>query len=210
MSKKETADKKKKSRKRELTEWGVIIFIAGALYLSGYHTEVIGKLQSLLLYTGLLEPDTEEAASPNVANYQMPLISAEGEALSLGDFQGKTIFMNFWATWCPPCIAEMPNIQKLYESTANDSLVFVMISLDEDPQTAKDFIIRKEYTLPIYFLNGYRPAVYNSTVVPTTYVISPTGDILLEHQGMANYNTDKFKKFLQKAGQLNGRESPEY
>src|SRR5690554_1081167 len=121
-------EKKKKSWKRELAEWGVFLAIIGGLYLSGYHTEVIGRLQSVLLFTGLMQPDTQELVeNPDDAYFNMPLVSLDGESGSLADFKGNTIFMNFWATWCPPCIAEMPNIQDLYDDVAADSSIrFVM------------------------------------------------------------------------------------
>jgi thiol-disulfide isomerase/thioredoxin len=166
------------------------------LYGTGYHTEVIGKLQSVLLYTGLFQPDTKESIiHGNRADFNMPLLTIEGERTSLKAFEGKTIFINFWATWCPPCIAEMPNIQQLYDDINDENIVFVMASLDQQPQKAWDFVQRKEFTFPVYSVIS-KPPVYNSSVIPTTYVISPQGDIMMQHQGMANYNTDDFKAFL--------------
>ncbi len=187
---------KSSSLKKELYQWGIFAAIAGILYFTGYHTEVIGRLQSVLLYTGLMQPDTEVSASSREAYYNMPLVSLDGDRTSLEAFKGKTIFLNFWATWCPPCIAEMPNIQNLYETIDSDQIVFVMVSLDEDPQRAQDFISRKAFTFPVYTLAGNKPNIYNSTVVPTTYVISPEGEIVVEHRGMAKYDTDEFRSFL--------------
>ena len=104
--------------------------------------------------------------------------------------------MNMWATWCPPCIAEMPDIHELYKDVASEDIVFVMLSLDDDPQKAKDFIAQKKYTFPVYFLNSPLPKVYSSNSIPTTYVISPEGKIVSKNYGMANYNNSSFKKFL--------------
>lgn len=170
--------------------------IGAGLYATGYHTEVIGKMQSVLLYTGILQPDTNESIlHGSRADYNMSLLTLDGDRTSLSEFEGKTIFMNLWATWCPPCIAEMPNIQRLYDEVGNEDIVFVMASLDQDPQKARDFIERKGFTFPVYSILT-KPRVYDSSVVPTTYVISPTGDIVLEHRGMAKYDTDDFKQFL--------------
>ncbi len=144
-----------------------------------------------------MTPDTELPENQyRTANYNLPLLSLDGDESKLEEFEGKTIFLNFWATWCPPCIAEMPNIQALYESIENDSIQFVMVSLDKDHQKARNYLERKEYTFPVYFLNGRKPGTYNSTVVPTTYVISPDGKIVTERRGMADYNTSGFKEFL--------------
>ena len=195
--KNESSEKKKKSVRRELIEWGVLLSTIALLYFSGLHVPVVGNLQRVLLWTGLMTPDTEQGQiDARSANYNLPLLSLDDDAFKLERFKGKTIFLNFWATWCPPCIAEMPNIQSLYEDVQSDSIQFVMVSLDEDHQKARDYLSRKEYTFPVYFLNGRKTGTYNSTVVPTTYVISPDGDIVTERRGMANYNTSTFKKFL--------------
>ena len=193
----EKVNNKRSQWKKEVTQWVFIFLIGAALYASGYHTEVIGRIQSVLLYTGVLQPDTDESIMHGRrAEYNMPLLTVEGEQIYLSEFEGKTIFMNLWATWCPPCIAEMPNIQRLFDDIKdNNDIVFVMASLDQDPQKAWDFVERKEFTFPVYSVIA-KPRVYDSSVVPTTYVVSPQGDIVMEHQGMAKYDTDEFKAFL--------------
>ena len=193
----EKVNNKRSQWKKEITQWVFIFLIGAALYASGYHTEVIGRIQSVLLYTGVLQPDTDESIMHGRrADYNMPLLTVEGEQIYLSEFEGKTIFMNLWATWCPPCIAEMPNIQRLFDDIKdNNDIVFVMASLDQDPQKAWDFVNRKEFTFPVYSVIA-KPRVYDSSVVPTTYVISPQGNIVMEHQGMAKYDTDEFKDFL--------------
>ncbi len=192
-------EKKKSGRiKREVIEIAVFLSIAGFLYAMGWHTEVIGTLQRGILATGIFRPDVSVDESEFVkAEFNMPLITLNGDRTNLREYEGKTIFLNFWATWCPPCIAEMPNIQKLYEDFQDsEDIVFVMLSLDEDPEKARAFMERKEFSMPVYFLAGRQPGVYNSTVVPTTYVISPEGYIVTEKRGMANYNTVSFREFL--------------
>lgn len=195
----EYQEKKKGGRlKREVVEIAVFLSIAGFLYTMGWHTEVIGTLQRGILATGIFRPDVSVEETDFIkAEFNMPLITLAGNRTNLRDFEGKTIFLNFWATWCPPCIAEMPNIQKLYTDFQDaEDIVFVMLSLDEDPEKARAFMERKEFTMPVYFLAGRQPGVYNSTVVPTTYVISPDGYIVTEKRGMANYNTTSFREFL--------------
>jgi len=195
---KQTPSKNKsKTFRRELIEWGVMLGSIAVIYFSGLHVPIIGNLQRALLWTGLMTPDTElEEGDIRKANYNVPLISMTGDQFSMSDFKGTTIFLNFWATWCPPCIAEMPNIQSLYEDVKSDSIQFVMVSLDVDQSKAKKYLDKKEFTFPVYFLNGRKPGTYNSTVVPTTYVISPEGNIVTERRGMADYNTKRFKEFL--------------
>ena len=119
----------------------------------------------------------------------------EGNTTSLAALKGKVIFLNFWATWCPPCVAEMPSIDKLHEEMG-DEVAFVMLSLDEDFEKAKAFDKRKGYGLPIYAPASNLPAMYQSSAIPTTYVIDANGNLALTHKGMADYSDPEFKKFL--------------
>ncbi|MFH5832304.1 TlpA family protein disulfide reductase [Halalkalibaculum sp. DA3122] len=184
--------------KRDLAEWGVILLVGAVLYATGLHTEVLGRLQQAVLWTGLIQPETEVPVSEReAASYDMQLISFEGEPVSLAEFRGKVIFLNYWATWCPPCIAEMPNIQALYEQYRdNEQVKFVMVSMDEEKSKADDFLERKDFTLPVYQLAGPRPKSLQSTILPTTFVIGKEGRILVKKRGMANYNTAEFRAFL--------------
>jgi thiol-disulfide isomerase/thioredoxin len=184
----------KKTYKRELIEWTILVVVGLTLYLTGWHTEVIGQLQRVVLATGVMKPDTEENPDKN-ASYDFRLVNMGGRMVEFSEFQGQTVFLNFWATWCPPCIAEMPDIQDLYEKKGND-VAFVMISLDEDPDKARRFIERKGFDFPVYFPSSRLPSVYPHRTIPTTYVISPEGKIALSQSGMAKYDTEGFRKFL--------------
>ncbi len=200
------SSKNRKSWKREVLEWIILLSIPGLLYVTGLHTEVLGRMQQALLWTGLMQPDIEhsEYRERKVrADYSLELISLEGEKLDLGRYRDKVIFINFWATWCPPCIAEMPNIQSLYEKVGSrEDVVFVMVSLDESRDKARSFIQRKEFTFPVYILGARRPPVFQSEVVPTTFVVDKSGNIVASREGMAEYDTPAFRKFLLKlAGQ---------
>lgn len=184
----------KKSKKREAIEWVILITIVSGLYFTGYHTQVIGTLQRGVLATGLFKPNT--AIDEKItADYNFELLNTAGVAVDFNTFKGKTVFINFWATWCPPCIAEMPDIHDLYDKVSDD-VVFVMISLDENEFKAKQYIQDKGYDFPVYFLNSNLPAVYNARSIPTTYVISPEGLIVAEKHGMAKYDSEEFRDFI--------------
>lgn len=100
-----------------------------------------------------------------------------------------------WATWCPPCIAEMPSIDRLHEEMG-DEVVFVMLSLDQDFEKAEPFDKCKGYDLPIYTQAGNLPAMYQSSAIPTTFIIDTKGNLVLTHKGMADYSNPEFKDFL--------------
>ena len=199
---------KNKNTKKTWVQYGIFAVVAVVLYATGLHTEVIGFAQRGLLATGLMNPDVSEIAEvrqrgnetaivPNSkpADFNLKLIDRDGNITSLEDLKGKVIFMNLWATWCPPCIAEMPSIDKLHEEMG-DEVAFVMLSLDQDFELAKSFDNRKGYNLPIYAPASNMPAMYNSSAIPTTYVIDAAGNLALTHKGMADYSNSEFKTFL--------------
>lgn len=190
----------KKTTRRTLIEYGIFILIALVLYLTGKHTEVVGFLQRRLLATGIMNASVDnpakgvESTSP-MADLAMTLIDSKGKQVNLETFRGKVIFLNIWATWCPPCIAEMPSIHELYKKLGND-VQFVMISVDNDFETAKRFRERKEYSFEIYSLVSGMPTMYQTKSIPSTFVIDTEGRLVYQHQGMADYNTDPFIQFL--------------
>lgn len=192
------SQKEKRVWKREAAEWAIMLSIGLFIYAMGWHTEILGRLQQAVLWTGIIQPETELTANDRqMVSYDMTLISLDGEHTDFSKFKGEVVFLNFWATWCPPCIAEMPNIQALYEQYKdNDAIKFVMVSLDEDPQKARRFLLDRNFTFDAYRLGSLRPEVFQSSIVPTTYVISKDGRLVSKKQGMANYNTVSFKNFL--------------
>jgi thiol-disulfide isomerase/thioredoxin len=187
---------KVKTFKRELIEWAVLLGIPVALYFSGLHTEVLGGVQRVFLSAGLVQPDELPATEQTMADYDLALVSLDGKPANLLDFRGKVVFLNLWATWCPPCVAEMPGIQHLYEQIDTSKVAFVMLSLDEKIEKTRRFIKRKGYTFPVYQLTADVPDAYSTASIPTTFVIAPDGRIVVRKEGMAKYDDEKFVSFL--------------
>lgn len=197
MSEQET----KKPIWRVLVEWGVFIGLILVFYSTDLGTAVQGRVQQAVLWTGLFRPNLElPADQQRDADLSVRLTTLEGEAFDLSAHEGKTVFINVWATWCAPCLAEMPNIHSLYEEVASDEIVFVMINVDEELQAATEYMERKGYTFPVYRLTHRLPPVYDSAVLPTTYVIAPNGKMVTKHTGMGQYDTRSFKDFLRRLG----------
>ncbi len=198
-------DKKSKNKsglKRILIEWGGLAVIVAVLYFTGLHTEVLGAVQRAVLWTGLFNAKTHTVATTNgpmltKRAYDMPLIKPGGKKVKLGDYKGKVLFVNIWASWCPPCVAEMPTIKTLYNNVKdNEHIKFVMISLDEKKKDAVDFMKGKDFPMPYYFPVSGIPDVFQSSYIPTTYVVSKEGEIIYKHGGMANYSKKHFREWL--------------
>lgn len=192
---------KMKKINRSFLEWGVVLLIGGIVYLGGWHTELIGRAQQGLLFSGLFNPSPEkESASEEneqpEADYTLELRNQKGELVKMEDLKGKVIFLNLWATWCPPCVAEMPGIDALASKLEDKEVVFLMLSLDKDFGKAKAFRERKNFSFDVHQLESNLPQMYYSQSIPTTYVISADGKLVYSHKGMADYDTKKFKEFL--------------
>ncbi|HNP19017.1 MAG TPA: TlpA disulfide reductase family protein [Fulvivirga sp.] len=184
--------------KKELKSWGIIGAIFLVLYLTGLHTHVAAFAQRAILSTGLITADTEISENPEDADFDFQLKNLNGEVVNLIDYKGKVIFLNIWATWCPPCIAEMPGIQSLYEKVDKDKIVFVMLSTDNSEDKARKFIEKKGFTFPVFMAASRVPDVFRVPSIPSTFVISPEGQIVSKEVGMANYDKKSFINFLDK------------
>lgn len=116
-----------------------------------------------------------------------------GAIRSTADLKGKVVFIHFWATWCPPCLAEMPSLNALYNQFREDeNLVFLFINEDEDSAKAKAFLQRKGYAMPLVTRAGNLPATIFSGTLPTTIVLNKEGRVVFRHEGLAMYNSAAF------------------
>ncbi|EIJ39182.1 TlpA family protein disulfide reductase [Galbibacter orientalis] len=144
-----------------------------------------------------MSPSVETTEERKVLeNYNWSLVSLEGEQLEFSDLKGKVVLVNFWATWCPPCIAEMPSLQKLYKDYG-DRVVFVFVS-NEEKKTLAKFLEKHQYTLPVFNSFSEVPKHLISKSIPATYLISKDGGIVIDEKGAANWNSDKMRSTLDK------------
>lgn len=126
--------------------------------------------------------------------YNWPLQSLDGQPVDFSSSSGKVIVLNSWATWCPPCLAEMPSLQSLYNDYGK-KIDFYFVST-EDAKTLQQFMVRKKYFFPVYIETTAAPAVLQSSALPTTFVISKTGKIVMKEIGAADWNSNKVRKLL--------------
>ena len=130
------------------------------------------------------------------ANFDMMLENSKGERLSMEEFKGKKVFFNVWATWCPPCIEEMPTIQNLYEEVDDEEVAFLMLTMDQDFQKAINYRNKYVYNFEIYRPLSGIPAMYHTKLIHTTFVINSEGYLVLQHDGMGKFDSEEFKTFL--------------
>jgi len=129
-----------------------------------------------------------------VENYDWQLVDGHGNDFNFEEAAGKVVLINFWATWCPPCVAEMPGFQTLYDDY-KDKVVFMFVAQDKVEKVSA-FIEKKGYTLPVFYSKSDAPSVLTSKTIPTTYVINKEGKIIIAETGVADWNSDKTRKLL--------------
>jgi len=191
-----------KIKKRDIIELSIVVLVFAVIFLTNSQAEVFGRVQGVVLKTGIFNAGGLDEEEFLKAAYNFKVTNEDGQVIDVETLRGKTIFLNIWATWCPPCVAEMPSINALYQDFENnENVVFLMISEDKDFSKAKDWIVSKELDLPIYQLASPLPDRYETGFVPSTFVISPKEKVVVRKTGMANYDTKRFRNLLNRLDQ---------
>ncbi len=151
-----------------------------------------------LMQVGLFKPAIEQPKQQAIQDLSaIKFKDAKRNTLSLADLNGKVVFLNFWATWCPPCLAEMPSVNKLHQQFKNDSeVVFILVDADSDFAKAQAYMDRKGYQLPVYNIASSIPETLFAGSLPTTVVLDKKGRLSFKEVGAANYASDKFINFI--------------
>jgi thiol-disulfide isomerase/thioredoxin len=123
-----------------------------------------------------------------ITDYTWKLEDLKGNTAHFTSAEAKVTLVNVWATWCPPCIAEMPSMQALYNKYGTE-VSFYFVSL-ETPETLKRFMEKKGYTFPVYTTNDRFPEPLETNSFPTTYLISKKGKVVINKKGAADWDSD--------------------
>ena len=127
-------------------------------------------------------PNNPGSQFPLAANFTLPDLA--GNNVSLSDFKGKPVYINFFATWCPPCRGEMPDIEKMYQKYKDRGLVVLAIDLNEDKATVQSFISQAGYTFKVLLdQNGVTSSDYNTSSIPVSVFVDKNGGIIATRVG---------------------------
>ena len=150
------------------------------------------------LLTDTERPQNEEAAQPaqtdTIAAPVFSVQDVDGDTVSLSDFKGKPVVVNFWASWCPPCKGEMPAFEEMYQKYSEQGVVFMMVNLTdgsrETVDTAKAFLEEEGYTFPAYFDVDYSAAyAYGISSIPVSVFVDKNGNIYNGYKGELDRKT---------------------
>ena len=168
----------------------LLIAIMIGLTLAGVVKNNIEKNESLETLSVGTEVEflaTKEGLAQGEEAPDFELTTLSGETVKLSDYKGKKVILNFWATWCPPCIAEMPLMQNYYDEVKDKNVEILAVNLtteDRGTDKVKEFVKSNNLTFPIPMdVEGDIGSVYQTVTIPTTYIIDTEGRIQKKHIG---------------------------
>ena len=176
-------------------------FLAIALALA-FIPEVKAFTAQKLMQLGLFQPKIPVQRDQQAAISYLPEVlfkDVHGAITDLSALKGRVVFVNFWATWCPPCIAEMPGIHTLYQQVSHHpDLVFMMVDVDDNKKKSLKFLEKRGYTFPLYMPASGIPNKYYDGQIPSTLVFDKKGQLVFQHKGMGDFSNSEFKVFLER------------
>ncbi len=158
---------------------------------------IVASICLILLSDGL-------ACAGNTAP-DFTLTNLEGQKVTLSSYKGKVVVLNFWGTWCEPCKAEMPSLNKLYLEHRDKGLVVFAISIDPSEQNVKSFISQKGYSIPVLIDNNKEVYFdsYGLFGLPVSVIIDRDGTIVQKVIGETAWDSRQMEEKIQKL--LSGR-----
>jgi thiol-disulfide isomerase/thioredoxin len=134
------------------------------------------------------------------AAIQVPSFSVKdvnGNVVNLQSLKGKKLFVNLWASWCPPCKRELPSIEKLYQSVDTSKTRFILVSFDDKFEAALKYVSSKKISLPIYYPTENPPALFQVQGIPATFIFNENGELVKRIDGGENYDSKEYKALFQ-------------
>lgn len=127
---------------------------------------------------------TDFSAVPERVSFDAPdlgLLDLSGQRHVLSDYAGQVVLVNLWATWCPPCIAEMPNLQRFYEAHAAERFIVIAVEDGDPVSDVRSFVSAHDLTFPIWLDPGHEAAsrAFKTSNLPSSYVVDRAGKVRL-------------------------------
>lgn len=151
-----------------------------------------------LLLTGLYNADAPDSGKTDYSTApEIIFRSQSGEIVNIRKDKGTVYFINFWATWCPPCRAEMPSINALSSKIMNkDKVKFILVDVDNKMDASVRFMQKRKMDLQVYNAVSSIPETLFNGTLPTTVIINSEGKIVFRHSGMADYDSPEMINFI--------------
>lgn len=174
--------------------WG---WILGGIVLLWAILMIVLVPQQKLEKPDLQKPNLRSAG----ADYDWSVTDRSGRIIPFSNFKGKTVFLNVWATWCPPCVQEIPSIDNLAAMESLKDVVFLGVTVDEDEDSIRRFVASQKPRFRVVRPLGDLPDVFRTEGIPATFIIGPTGEIEMSHVGSAAWDAPEIVALLERLSQ---------
>lgn len=161
------------------------------------HVLLLGLIVTLVLTISLSSAGglMDKMSATEASNFT--LMSAHGSDISLSDYEGKFVLLNFWATWCPPCVKEMPALNRLHNKlNGNNGLEVVGVHVGPALATVKQFLKDKPVDFDIVIDKNMSLSSWQVSGLPTTFLISPSGKLIYKATGEREWDSDEMVEFI--------------
>ncbi|MCD6090152.1 MAG: redoxin family protein [Bacteroidales bacterium] len=189
---------KAKLKKKSKGSWAsdiVFLLLIIALIFPTTRTPIIVFIKRATLF-GPSVSEKDNFGKLNQNDLQWQLINDQNQTVRLADLNDKPIFINFWATWCATCLAEMPSIEKLYMDYKDD--VYFVIATYEDRALIDSFLQKQGLNFPVYRYQTKEPKLLQSKTIPATFILNTKAQIIVSEKGTSNWNSKSVRELLNK------------
>lgn len=172
----------------------LVSFVCAALLLVLLEA---GAILLLLGSVGSAEDGQELPAMARLGNLDGRFADLDGREYAFADLRGKVVLLNLWATWCPPCRAEMPFLENLWEKFKDDDRVRILCISPEEPADLRSDPLARTLKMPIYTFATPIPPELEAESLPTTYIFDQDGKVVFGHTGMARWDAPEIVAYLE-------------
>ncbi|MEO6850791.1 MAG: TlpA disulfide reductase family protein [Mucilaginibacter sp.] len=176
------------------------VLLVGAVLLIALNHYSKSLILRGMMKVGFYQPKMPVAlktVDENASLSSLVFKSSSGQTINLADQKGKVVFIDFWATWCPYCIAELPAINELYlKLKADPRIVFIIADADHNFDKAGKFMVKHQYSLPVHSLIGALPPGISDGTIPLTLILDKSGRIAYKNIGTADYSNPKMLAYI--------------
>lgn len=152
---------------------------------------IVVSVMAVTLFSGVT------AFAQTAPDFELPRLS-KSSTLRLSDLKGKVVYLDFWASWCGPCVVSLPELEKLYTRYKNQGFEVVAINLDSAQEDAQRFLQGKSISYPVLFDHQQKtPEQYGVAGMPTAYLLDHTGKLRYTHTGFKPNDGEKLSNLIQ-------------
>ncbi len=161
----------------------------------------VALILAFLLVAALMGCKRDDAPTADVrigtAAPDFTLNDIDGEPVSLSSLRGKVVLVNFWATWCPPCRAEKPTMERLQQAFAGQDFVILAVNTENDPPAVRDYLSKNPLSFPVLLDNDARVQhLYGVFRFPETFLVDKDGTVRERYIGARDWSSTEFMRYV--------------